>query len=199
MVSGIVLAAGLSERMGTPKPFLKSNGRTFVEHIIDNLRGLNANPIILVLNHLHKPHLDSPDLQGVSVCFNPNPRLGQFSSLKIGIEKLNHDIDAFFMCLVDHPFVKLSTYRKMVELSKGEEPFIMIPSYHKAGGHPVLFSGDFREIIAQAPSSWNGKTIKREYSNAVIYIDVDDKGVVTDIDTPEEFRAASAREHREKK
>lgn len=190
MYSAVILAAGFSERMGTPKPFLRINNKTFLEGIIENLKKAGVDEIITILNPLHKDILKNIDIKNTHICYNPHAEQGQFSSLKIGIEYISPDAAAFFMCLVDYPLVKLETYISLLEAKKEKKPYIVIPKYQERKGHPVLFSADFLSIIKSAPLSYTAKNIVNMYANSVIFIDVDDKGILSDIDTKDEFDKA---------
>ena len=106
MISGIVLAAGESRRMGSPKALLDYQGRTFIENICDAFVTAGVDELIVVLGaHEHEEKIRAavPDHRMLQVTLNPRHRLGQLSSLMAGIHALSSESEAAVVNLVDHP------------------------------------------------------------------------------------------------
>ena len=108
MISGIVLAGGESRRMGSPKALLDYHGRTFIENICNAFVTAGVDELIVVLGaHEHEEKIRAavPDHLTLQVRVNPRHRLGQLSSLMVGIYALSSESEAAVVNLVDHPLV----------------------------------------------------------------------------------------------
>lgn len=146
----IILAAGLSERMGQAKAFLKwDKHTTFIEKIIQEYYSFEAGQVITVLNsdgyqHMLKEH---PDIAEYSeIIINNDPEKGRLSSLKIGIKDLPQNTHCFIQN-VDNPFVTSEILDAMDHLVDSDS--YVVPVYDGHGGHPVLLGSSIIEYISQ--------------------------------------------------
>lgn len=193
MIAGIILAAGESTRMGFPKPFIKIYEKTFFEHIINKMLTLGFNPIITVTNKRHNENWEIFKSKFFNVIFknNPNPELGQFSSLIIAMNILvseNPKIDGALISLIDHPLVSISTYKKIIEEHTKNKHKLIIPIYEKRQGHPIFIpSIYFSEIIEFQSNSGLRDYISKNCDN-VMRITIDDKYILQDIDTQDDLK-----------
>lgn len=164
--SAIILAAGLSKRMGRSKAFLKTpGGITFLEHIVDGFCSARIDDIVVVVNagvmdSILKSY--SQLLQCCSFVINSNPELGRFSSIKIGLRNLYH-FNSVFLHNIDTPFVSpmlLSTLQnQLVEVD------CCIPVFEGKGGHPVLLSGKvIQSILAESFSDCNFRDYLQQFT-----------------------------------
>jgi len=134
--AALILAAGLSERMGMPKHELWfSEESTFLEHIIQVYQKFVALQIVLVINDrdVFGRFLYEEDLK---IVINKNPEFGRFHSIQLGLKEIN---DApVFIQNIDNPFVSPGL---LMTLEKGiEEADFAVPVHDGKGGHPVLLS-----------------------------------------------------------
>ena len=184
-ISAIVLAAGKSERMGTPKPLLTIGGSTFLETIVENLKSAGLKEIIVVLGYKAeeiRSHLPT----GVKSVINDNYERGQLSSLKVGLNLLSPDTDAFLMVLVDHPLVAKATYRAIVDqLAKGAP--IVLPKYRGKRGHPVGFSTAYIKELMDAPEDIGARFVIKNNIDNLVELPVDDRNVTFNINTEEDY------------
>src|ERR1035437_4315353 len=102
----LILAGGKSERMSSPKPFLKYNGRTFLEKIVNEFIACDIEETVVVLNHELFVRANEKYLAKISekciLLKNTNPEWGRYHSLKLGIDKVI-GADFFFIHNVDNP------------------------------------------------------------------------------------------------
>jgi len=184
-VAAIILAAGRSERMGTPKPLLAIEGSTFLETIIENLKGAGLREIIVVLGHRAmeiKSHLPA-DVKSI---VNDNYERGQLSSLKRGLGLLSSDTDAFLMVLVDHPLVSVVTYRAIIDLLEKGAP-IVLPKYKGKRGHPVGFSTAYIKELMDAPEDIGARFVIKNNIDNLVELPVYDRNVCFNINTKEDY------------
>jgi molybdenum cofactor cytidylyltransferase len=193
MIIGIILAAGESKRMGTPKALLKIGDRPFINHIATQLEASQLDLIYAVLGD--KAELIQSVLESnVIVLHNPNFKEGQISSLKTAIDKVQYEnCDGVIIALVDHPLISSAVVSKLIETFYQSKKRVIIPTHAGKRGHPVLYSREVFAEILEAPPDRNAKTIRLENLEEALEVEVDDPGILVDIDTPQDYERHIAR------
>jgi molybdenum cofactor cytidylyltransferase len=185
--TGLILAAGESRRMGSPKALLRYRGQTFLDTLI-SLFAARCSPVIVVLgagadeirNGLSFDHVPS-----ATFVINPDYRTGQNSSMQYGLRAVPPDADGVLFTLADHPAVAASTIDALIAQPR---PLIRVPRFEGRRGHPVWFS---RALIAQflaLPANGAARDVVYSHVEETEYLDVDDPGIVADIDDPAAYR-----------
>jgi molybdenum cofactor cytidylyltransferase len=189
MIAGLILAAGESSRMGTPKATLAYRGHTFLELIVQTLREGGLERIVAVLGHQAEDIQRQVKLEAAQVVVNPDYRSGQTSSLQAGLRALiADDLEAVLLCLVDHPAVSAETVRRIVAAFRLRGAPVVIPTYQGRRGHPVLIGRQlFDELLGLACDA-GADSVVRRYRPATQLVEVEDEGIVTDVDDPEGYR-----------
>ena len=188
-VAGIILAAGKSERMGSPKSLLRIGDVTFLEHIDLQARLGGLNPTWIVLGHeAEKIRQALPHLSSRTV-INPDHELGQLSSLLRGLKELGSSpIDGVMLLLVDHPFVTEKLIRGLVcAFSRGTHALV-IPTFRGRPGHPVIFGRPLFSELMHAPLHLGASVVVKAHTHEILNMEVEDEGILIDIDTPEIYR-----------
>src|SRR3954468_1894280 len=132
MIAALILAAGESTRMGTPKALLPdADGRTFVARIVRAFASAGITDIVIVTGSQHDAieAAVAADRPPVTPRFvrNPDPARGQLSSLWTGLDAIAADAEGVLMTLVDVPMVHASTIRAVVDVWKKEHAPIVRP------------------------------------------------------------------------
>jgi len=195
MIAGLILAAGESSRMGTDKATLTYRGRTFLELMVQTLREINLERIVVVLGHHAQEIQRQTKIEAAQVVVNPDYRSGQTSSLQVGLRSLiADDLEAIILCLVDHPTVSAETVRRIVATFRQCGAPVVIPTYQGRRGHPVLIGRQvFRELL-DLPTDMGANSVVRRYRPATQFVEVEDEGVVIDVDDPESYQRLTCRE-----
>ena len=189
MIAGLILAAGESSRMGTPKATLAYRGQTFLESIVKTLQAAGLERIVVVLGHRAEDIQRQVHIEPAQVVINPDYRFGQTSSLQTGLRSLAEDeLEAVLLCLVDHPVVAVATVEDIVASFLECGAPVVIPSYHGRRGHPVLLGRQVFEELLGLTRDAGADSVVRRYRPATQYVEVEDRGVVIDVDDPEEYR-----------
>jgi molybdenum cofactor cytidylyltransferase len=198
VISGILLAAGESRRMGSPKALLRYQGQTFIERICATFLAAQVDELVVVLG-AHAEVLGSavPHHPAVRTVINTRYFQGQLSSLMAGIGALSSASKAAVVNLVDHPLVTVETIRALIASFRAAPLPILIASYQGRRGHPVLFSSLVYGEILAAPLDQGAKVVVRKDPTRVRVIECDDPGILADIDTPEEYARYINRRERE--
>src|SRR6516225_4850122 len=189
MIAGIVLAAGESSRMGTDKARLGYKNSTFLETILNTLGAAGVERMAVVLGHHAEEIRRTMNLGGAEVAINRDYRRGQTSSLQTGLNALEGaELEAVIVCLVDHPAVSAQTLRRLVDSFSESRAPVVIPTYQGRRGHPVVIGRPlFDELKSLGPDA-GANTVVHRYQAVAQFVEVNDLGVLLDIDDPESYR-----------
>jgi molybdenum cofactor cytidylyltransferase len=191
MVAGIILAAGRSTRMGRPKALLMTaDGVTFVARLIHVLSGGGVDGPLVVGRSDDAELQREVDSAGARFVTNPDADAGgQLSSLLSGLHKADRPgIRGLMVTPVDAPMVTPETVSRLIEVFKNTSAPIVRPRYQGRNGHPVIFSRELFDDLRHASPATGAKAVLRAHENGIINVDVDDPGVVADIDTPDDYK-----------
>ena len=185
--AGVILSAGQSSRMGSPKALLPYRGATFLEHLVSLLLG-RVEPLLVVLGHEADHIREAVHLPPQArVLLNPNYRMGQLSSLQTAIRALEGNaVSGLLVVPVDHPAVEPAVVAALLETFAAEQPEVLMPTFDGRRGHPVIFSARlFAELLA-APMEEGARAVVRRH--AARELPVNDAGILANIDDPESYR-----------
>jgi molybdenum cofactor cytidylyltransferase len=193
-VSGIILAAGESRRMGTPKALCKWREGTFLDAAVSYLREGGVREIGVVLGAGRQFILDHSTPDGVDIWINRDYEFGQLSSLQVGLKNQKMNVIGCVVTLVDHPAVHWKTVRKLIEAIRETPDRVVKPTFQGRGGHPIIIGRkwweeilriDFHDISASHEVIPTLRDVLAKYPERIVSVDVDDPGILVDIDTPE--------------
>jgi molybdenum cofactor cytidylyltransferase len=190
-IAGMIFAAGESTRMGRDKALLDFQGSTFLNRLI-TLFLPRVDPLIVVLGHHATPVRETISANpshpaALQVVINEHYKQGMLSSFQAGIRALPPDVSAALFTLVDHPAVRESTLDQLLAAFEREQPLLVIPRYEGQRGHPVVAERTILNEILSLPADASPKNVIRAHRAETVFVDVDDRGVVTDVDLPEEY------------
>ena len=189
-ISGILLAAGLSTRMGEPKQLLPFGKSTIVETVVDNMLGAKFDEVIVVVGHRAEAIQKQLGTRAIKTVFNPDYRDGMLTSAQTGI-RARKENGAFALMLVDQPFITSALIDQVIEAYLQTEKGIAVSSYNYKRGHPVIFDQKYAsDILALTPESDGVRTLFKKYSHDIHYVTVDTDAVLRDIDDPEDYKRA---------
>lgn len=186
-VAGLILSAGKSERMGTPKALLKIFGTTFLEHVLGEAEDSGLARVTIVLGHQPERILGAlPHLRN-RVVVNQDYELGQLSSLQCGLKGLGPSVDGAMVFLIDYPFVHRALVKRLLAAFEGSNLPLVIPSFQNRRGHPMILARELFDELLQTPLDRGAITVVRKHQERILHVNVDDPGVLIDVDTPEEY------------
>jgi len=193
MIAAVVLSAGESSRMGSPKALLPISGVPFIEEIVRALKGTKIDRIIVVLGHHAEEIRKRIAHLPVTFVVNRDYAKGQLSSLIVAIrsleaEKDTEKVDGVLVHLVDHPFISPALVDHMIDRFYETKKLIVIPRCGGRRGHPVIFSSRLFPELLSAPLEKGAKVVVHAHRDETLEIETDFAGVTIDIDTPEEYR-----------
>ncbi|MBW4612798.1 MAG: nucleotidyltransferase family protein [Desmonostoc vinosum HA7617-LM4] len=188
MVAIIILAAGASTRMGTPKQLLPYEGRSLIRHALESAIASVCRPIVVVLGANAQaifPEVNQPDVQVVE---NPQWNLGMSASIKSGILALanySESIDAAVIIVCDQPFVSAEVINLLVTGYHSTGKPIVASQYAQTFGVPALFNQIFFSELASLGENVGARNLIKKHFNQVFGVPFE-LGAI-DIDTPNDY------------
>jgi molybdenum cofactor cytidylyltransferase len=186
-IEGIVLAAGLSSRMGCHKMALPLGDKTVIERSIEGMYTFVHR--IVVVGGWQVEHIREllAGYDKVEVVVNEDYRAGMFSSVQTGVAHVR--APWFFLLPGDYPFIGRKVYERLLD-TQGD---VVIPTFGGKKGHPVLFRGQPGPEILDMPED----ATLRDYIEAQGYVTVavEDEGILLDLDRPADYEILRKRYH----
>ncbi len=183
--SVLILAAGLSSRMGSPKQLLLSeNKMSFLENIANTYSEFGCRNVVIVVSNKKDSqinYLQLPDTKAIVV--NNKPESGRFNSIMMGLAKV--ETEYVFIQNIDNPLIQISTLQTIYE--NRVDCDIVKPSYHGVNGHPILIS---KKVIKDILNESNAEIKLNEYIKKynTKNIAVADDSILININTQEDYQ-----------
>ena len=195
-VGAIVLAAGLSTRMGQPKQIMAWGSKLIVRQVVDVLAGSGAKPIVVVTGHVREQV--EAAIAGVAIAgvvgaatpaFNPDFADGSMMrSLQVGLRALSSSTcGAALVALGDQPQIESAVVRAVMERWRAGGKEVVAPSFGGRRGHPVLFARSLWPELLAAFANLLPRDLLKSFSGKIAYLEVATDSVLRDVDTPEDY------------
>lgn len=187
-LAAIIVAAGFSSRMKSFKPLLPLGESTVVEKAVEGFVKAGIKDILVVVGHRAEQLLPILDRLPVRTIYNTNFSEGMFSSICAGVKGLTPEVEAFFLLPVDNPIVNPSTLIKLKETFYAAQAGIIYPNYQGMRGHPPLISSRYVNDVLSWDKPGGMRAILDQYENNALDLEVDDQGILLDMDTPDDYQ-----------
>ncbi|WP_431065913.1 nucleotidyltransferase family protein [Methylotuvimicrobium sp.] len=184
-VYAVILAAGASRRLGSPKQLLEWRGRTLLGNTIENARSLLNERVIVVLGSQAETIQEKVDLGEVIAVVNPNWQTGIASSIRAGINTLPTSADGLLMLLSDQPLVGYRAMQNLLTQWQIEPSRIAASQYHDTVGVPALFPSAFFGELRSLRGDRGAKSLLLQFEDKLQKIPLPEAEL--DIDTREDF------------
>lgn len=188
-IGGVIVAAGLSSRMGAFKPMLPLGDSTVIRSLIRRFRAVGVAPIVLVVGRNGDLLADHVADLGVEIVPNPDfATTDMFCSACLGLRTLVCRCGGVFFTPGDSPAFAAASLTALAKQMAREPKGAWTPTYRGRKGHPVLLSGEsLAEILAfRGPGGMRGAL--EGCSAGLGLLELDDPGLVLDADTPEDYQ-----------
>jgi len=190
VLAAVILAAGESSRMGSPKALLAYQGQPFLEHLLEIARHPKVGAQRVVLGAHAEEIRSQLQLDPTTVVINPDWSQGQLSSIHAALRSLPAGTDGMLLCLVDHPLVTAALVNELIEKFYASGKPIVVPTYNGKRGHPAIFSSRLYPELLAAPLDTGARTVVWKHAEEVLEVPTIEEGVVLNLNDPETFRRA---------
>lgn len=188
-LNALVLAAGLSSRMGAFKPLLPLRGKTLIENAIDSVLQGGAETVTVVTGFRAAEVEAVLARYGGLVHFVRNPdyeRTDMLCSIRIGVRALP-PCDAFYLLPGDMPVVGRSTFERLRRARKPGRPDVLFPTLDGYRKHPPLIDARLIPEIASFHGKGGLRELWRLHESGIVTVPVEDEGVWVDLDTAADY------------
>jgi molybdenum cofactor cytidylyltransferase len=196
MISAVVLAAGMSTRMGRNKLLLTFQDRPLVVHAVDTLLASKVSEIIVVLGHESEKVCEQLEAYAsqvsngaqrvrVRLVKNPDYRDGLSTSVRTGVQALCPEAGAIMIYLADQPLIEPGDVDRIIAAlaaAKAENKTIVVPFFKGERGNPVILDATLRDSILGIAEDVGCKGVIKRYPEKVYAVEMENDHVVRDVD-----------------
>jgi molybdenum cofactor cytidylyltransferase len=184
--AAVILAGGLSTRMKQLKPLLPLGKTSVLNHVIGNF--VQANVDVILVTGFHRQEIEAGvENRSITIIYNPEYVKGMFTSVQAGINVLKPEYRAFFVLPVDIPLVSPETIKELTVVGQLHPNKIIYPVFNGQRGHPPLIPSLLIPDILGWQKGGGLKTVLEKYKQRELEVPVNDKYILFDIDTPEDY------------
>ncbi len=170
--------------MGRPKPLLPLGSRSVIERCLESLFAAGVEDVIAVIG---------PSGEAIAAVLNDSvifvrnlaPKSDMAASVRLGARRVAPRASGVLVALADHPLVRPSTIRSLLETHARHPHRIIIPTFGGRRGHPVLFPGKILGEIFALPTL--KEVVHRNPERVLPVCECSDPGIILDMDTPEDY------------
>jgi molybdenum cofactor cytidylyltransferase len=193
MITGLVLAAGRSERMGTLKQLLPFGDRTVIEQVARTLTRSRLGPdVVVVLGHRAEEIVAPISALPVRFAYNPDPEGDMLSSIRCGLAYIAPG-QAVLIALGDQPLVTTGIVDQLIAEYERHPEGMVLPEFEGKRGHPMIVSPAYREEMLFQSNPGGLKGLRDRHADSVRLVPVDTDAVLVDLDYRHEYEAALKR------
>ena len=188
MIGAVVLAAGLSQRMGRPKMTLPWQNTTVIGQVVSVLLDASVEYVLVVTGGAQKDVESALAGMPVSTIFNPNFGNGEMMhTLRVGLSALQKEINAALVVLGDQPQIELDVVKSILTTYKQGHHAIVVPSFQSRRGHPWLVERVLWDVLLDENAISTMRQFLNQYGKQIRYVDVSTDSIFQDLDTPEDY------------
>ncbi len=188
-VTGVVLAAGTSSRLGQkiPKQLFELDGRPLLRWVAEAALGSRLSEVVVVLGHAAEGVAGALAGLGAATILNPDYRQGQSTSVRAGLTAVAADAGAALFMPADQPLVSSRLIDRLIDAhDAGAE--IVVPTHAGRRGAPVLFARGFFAELAELTGDAGGRKLLPRHRSRIVEVEVEDPLELADVDTEEDLR-----------
>jgi len=187
-IAALILAAGESERMNTPKMILPFDGKTIVEKVIENVISSVVDKTFVVLGADNDKIVEIIKKYPVTYCYNDDYKNGMLSSVQCGFRSIPPGYEAVLVFLGDQPMISPDVTDAIIGAFRQTNKGIVVPVCNKKRGHPILVSFEYYMEIENLETDKGLRFLAQKFPEAVHEVETSSVAILKDIDTPEDYQ-----------
>lgn len=188
MIGATVLAAGQSRRMGTQKLLLPWAGQPMVTHVVDQVLGSPARPVIVVVGRAGQAMAEALAGRPVMLVSNPDPQSEMLASVRCGLKSLPPACVGALVVLGDQPGMTSQLLGRLIAAFRDGPAGIVVPRCGGRRGHPILLPRRFFAEVLQRYEGVGLRGLLRQYPHDVVEVPIEGASTQWDVDTPDDYR-----------
>ena len=184
----LILAAGTSRRLGSPKQLVKIGNSNLLSNTIDAALQIKNADTHVVIGAYADIVLNAIKIN-IPIHINPNWKIGMGNSIAFGIEKIkDQGYEGVVLSVCDQPYLKAAHLESLIRLyEENPDVEIIVSKYRTGSGPPSFFKQNYFEHLANLNGEEGAKSIVKSYRGELSYISFD-KGDI-DVDTKEDLQS----------
>ncbi len=183
--------------MGEPKALLTYRGRTFLEHLVDVTRHPRVGLLRVILGGRADEILAKVELEHAAVVSNPEWQKGQLSSIQAAVRSLPASMtEGLLVCPVDQPLISAALVALLIENFDSSGAPIVLPTYGKKRGHPVIFRSSLYDELLAAPADLGARAVVWAHAAELLEVPTKEEGVVLNLNDPATLKRVMQKEGR---
>ena len=190
-VAAVVLAAGLSSRMGKNKLRLELGGQTVLRRAVATAAAAGLSPILVVLGHQADRARVALAGLGCTPVVNPDYARGLNSSLRAGFRALPEGVAGAVAMLADMPFVTAPMIAALVERWRASGAPLAISTYGGVLAPPMLYGSALFSELCELDGEGGGKQVVKRHRGQAVEL-AWPAAALTDLDVPADVERARA-------
>jgi molybdenum cofactor cytidylyltransferase len=191
VIAAVILAAGLSRRMGQAKLLMLLDGRAIVRHAVEAVLSGGVDSVWVVSGPAVEAIEAALGGLDVQIVANPAPEEGQAGSVRVGIGALPASADSALVALGDQPMLPPSIVPALLAARRTSDKPIVAPRYRDGQGNPVLFKREIFPELLRLQGDQGARPIIQKDPSRVEWVDFD-LVMPPDVDTPGDYEKIRA-------
>jgi molybdenum cofactor cytidylyltransferase len=209
MIHAIILAAGLSRRMGAQKLLLPYAGRTLIGQVAGQVAASGVDRIVAVTRGCDAPAgradgvaeaLAGLGVERLAIVVNPDAEGDMLSSVRCGLRAFPGECEGFLVVLGDQPTITAGLINRMIATFDESNPAasraagrrIVVPAHQHRRGHPILFAASYSREVLTGFEGVGLRGLLAAHPEDILEVHEPDPAILTDVDRPEDYRRALA-------
>ncbi len=192
MIWAVLLAAGESRRMGSPKLLLPYGEKTILETVLLNLLSSRVEQVLVVLGSQWRRIRRIIQGYNIQTVINPCFRQGMLSSIQRGIDALPSSCQAAVIALADQPAIPAEVIDSLINAYIHKKKGLIVPVYRKKRGHPLLLDLKYKQEIRGLDPAVGLRQLLQRHPQDVLEVRVSSPSVLRDIDDRSDYEKAKA-------
>ncbi len=192
LIAAVILAAGESKRMGSPKLVLPWGRDTVIGKVVRTLKEAGLRDILVITGGAGQ--MIENALEGLAVRTLHNPDFADsemLASCQIGLQALSPQIETALIVLGDQPQIEVGVVKSILDLYEKRKPVLVVPSYQMHRGHPWLISRILWQAILALHPPETLRDILMQHAAQITYLPVESASILQDLDTPTDYEQYS--------
>ncbi len=198
MIAALIPAAGQSRRMGVHKQLLPFAATTVIGHIVDELLHSNVDEVYVAVGHHADQIARALSERNVRLVLNPDyQQTEMLASIRCGLRALPPACEAVLVALGDQPAITAELVNAMLRAFATSGKGIVVPMHAGERGHPLLFARRYCEEVLIDYDTVGLRGVLMAHPEDVLEFDVPSSAVLSDMDSPDDYRRELTRRGKE--